>query len=62
VVSRLQWKLRRDALAKDGGPRAQARLIRQEALNGVMGRAVVKTAQAKPLNLLCPEHAFEIGA
>jgi hypothetical protein len=43
--------------------RAQARLIRQEALNSVMGKAVVNsTVQAIPLMLLCLEHAKEIGA
>jgi hypothetical protein len=28
----------------------------------VMGKAVVETAQAKPLTVLCHEHANQIGA
>jgi hypothetical protein len=37
-------------------------LIRQEALNRVMGKAVVKTVQAIPNSTVCLEHATEIGA
>ena len=38
-------------------------MIRQEALNSVMGKAVVNsTAQAIPLAVVCPEHARQIGA
>jgi hypothetical protein len=56
MVSRLQCKLQRDASPQDGRRRAQARLIRQEALNSVMGKAVVNsTAQAIPLRVVCPE-------
>ncbi len=61
-ASQSQRKLWRDGLAQHGRRRAQARLIRQNALNGVMGKAVVKTVQAMPLMLLCLEHALEIGA
>ena len=56
-VSRPRRKPRRDVLAQDGRRRAQARLIRQEALNSVMGKAVVKTVQAIPYAALCLEHA-----
>jgi hypothetical protein len=35
---------------------------RPVAPNGVMGRAVVETAQAKPLTVVCREHANRIGA
>ena len=52
----------RDAVPQDGSRRAQARLIRQETLNSVMGKTVVKTVQAIPCKLLCLEHAFEMGA
>jgi len=61
-MSRLPRRRWRDGLAQDGGQRAQARLIRQEALNSVMGKAVVKTVQAIPFKLLCFEHANQIGA
>jgi hypothetical protein len=37
-------------------------LIRQEALNSVMGKAGVKTVQAIPFDTMCFEHAGEIGA
>jgi len=45
-----------------GRQRAQARLIRQEALNSVMGKAVVKTVQAIPHTTLRLERAAQIGA
>jgi hypothetical protein len=62
-VSQSQRKQRRDASPQDDRRRAQARLIWQEALNSVMGKAVVNsTVQAIPLMLLCLEHAKEIGA
>ncbi len=31
-------------------------------LRSVMGKAVVETAQAKPLTVVCQEHANQIGA
>jgi hypothetical protein len=61
-VSRPQRSPWRDVLAQHSRQRAQARLIRQEMLNGVMGRAVVETVQATPNDQLCLEHAFKIGA
>ena len=37
--------------------------ILQEALNSVMGKAVVNsTVQAIPLRVVCSDHANEIGA
>ena len=57
-----QQTLRRDNPTRDGRQRAQARLIRQDVLNGVMGEAVVKAAQAIPNAKLCSEHAPQIGA
>jgi hypothetical protein len=49
VVSRPRHKRPNDAFPRDGRRRAQARLIRQEALNSVMGKAVVNsTVQAIP--------------
>lgn len=57
-----QQTLRRDNPTRDGRRRAQAWLIRQDVLNGVMGEAVVKAAQAIPNAKLCPEHAPQIGA
>jgi hypothetical protein len=41
-VSRPQLVLWREVLPQDGRRRAQAQLIRQEALNSVMGKTVVK--------------------
>jgi hypothetical protein len=41
-VSPPQQALRRDVLARDGRRRTQVRLIRQEALNSVMGKAAVQ--------------------
>jgi len=61
-VSRPQRNLWRDALAQNGRQRAQVRLIRQEVLNSVMGRAVIETVQAIPNDKLCLELAFKIGA
>jgi len=66
-ASRPQRKLWRDSPAQmvagaNGRRRAQARPIRQEALIGVMGEAVVKAAQAIPNRKLCLEHAGQIGA
>jgi len=58
----LQQTLWRDSLTRDGRRRAQARLIRQDVLNGVMGEAVVKAVQATPNAKLCFEHAPQIGA
>ncbi len=52
----------RDVPAHGGRRRARARLIRQEALNGVMGKAVVETVQAIPYSWLCFERAAQIGA
>jgi len=61
-ASRSQRKLSRD-VPEGGRRRAQARLIRQEALNSVMGKTVVKkTVQAIPIAALCLEHARQIGA
>ena len=57
-----QRLLRRDGPTRDGRQRAQARLIRQEVLNGVMGKAVVEAVQATPNAKLCSEHAPQIGA
>ena len=62
VVSRPRHKRPHDASAQDGRRRAQARLIRQDALNSVMGKAVVKTVQAIPHKHLCFEPATKIGA
>jgi hypothetical protein len=63
VVLRPQRKRQRDTSLQDGRRRAKARLIRQEALNSVMGKAVVNsTVQAIPLMLLCLELAKKIGA
>src|SRR3954453_23071428 len=45
-----------------GRRRARARPIRRRAPNGVMGRAAVEAAQAKPLTVVCHEHANQIGA
>jgi error-prone DNA polymerase len=45
-----------------GRGRARARPIRQQVPNGVMGKAVVKAAQARPLTVACHEHANQIGA
>jgi hypothetical protein len=62
-VSPSQCKRRRDAFPQDGGRRAQVRLIRQEALNSVMGKVVVNsTVQAIPFMLVCLEPAKKIGA
>ena len=47
-------RARRDVLAQDGGRRAQARLIRQEALNRVMGKAVVKNSSGNTGSSLVP--------
>ncbi len=58
----LQQTLWRDSLTRGGRRRAQARLIRQDVLNGVMGEAVVKTVKAIPNAKLCFEHAPQIGA
>ena len=44
----------------DGG--TLARLIRAGRLSSVMGKAVVKTAQAIPKDRLCFEHALRFGA
>ena len=41
---------------------ARSLLVKQHTMNGVMGKAVVKTVQAMPLMLSCLEHALEIGA
>lgn len=61
-VSRSQRKLSCD-VPEGGRRRAQARLIRQETLNSVMGKTVVRTTvQAIPFKLLCLEHADQIGA
>jgi hypothetical protein len=58
-----QRKPRRDVLARDGGRRALARLIRQEALNRVMGKtAISSTVQAIQLAAVCFEHARQICA
>ena len=57
-----QRKRWRDVLTQDGGERAQARLIRQETLNRVMGKAVVKNSSGNPVAALCLEHARQIGA
>ena len=62
VVSRPRRKPPHDASAQDGRRQAQARLIRQDALNGVMGKAVVKTVQAISHKHLCFEPATKIGA
>jgi hypothetical protein len=52
-----------DASPQDGRRRAQARLIRQEALNSVMGKTAISSAvQAIPLRALCLEYAKQIGA
>ena len=52
-----------DVFTTDGRRRAQARLIRQEALNSVMGKAVVNsTVQAILFRVVCLEHAKQIGA
>jgi hypothetical protein len=62
-VSRPQRKRRHDAFPQDGRRRAQARLIRQEALNSVMGKAVVNlTVQAIPFMLVCFEPTEKFGA
>jgi hypothetical protein len=62
-VSRSQRKRLRDAFPQDGRRRAQVRLIRQEALNSVMGKAVVNsTVQAIPFMLVRLEPAEKIGA
>jgi hypothetical protein len=62
-VSWSQRKRLHDAFPQGGRRRAQARLIRQEALNSVMGKAVVKsTVQAIPFMLVCLEPAEKIGA
>jgi hypothetical protein len=62
-VLRPPRKRQRDTSLQDGRRRAKARLIRQEALNSVMGKAVVNsTVQAIPLMLLCLELAKKIGA
>jgi hypothetical protein len=45
---------RRDVLAQYGGRRAQARLIRQETLNSVMGKAVVKNSSGNTGSSLVP--------
>ena len=58
-MSRPLRKRRRDVPAHGGGRRARARLIRQEALNRVMGKAVVETVQAMPSKVLCLEHAAQ---
>ena len=60
VRQRPTRELRRDAPAQDGRRRAQARLIRQEALTSVMGKAVVKTVQAIPIDVSCLEHAIRL--
>jgi hypothetical protein len=59
-----QLKLPRDAFPQDGRRRARARLmIRQDALNSVMGKAVVNsTVQAIPFRVACFELASQIGA
>jgi hypothetical protein len=63
VVLRSQRKRPLDASPQDGRRRAQARLIRQEALNSVMGKAVVNsTVQAIPFMLVSLEPAEKIGA
>ena len=62
-VSRSQRKRPHDAFPQHGRRRAQARLIRQEALNSVMGKAVVtSTVQAIPFMLVRLEPAEKIGA
>jgi hypothetical protein len=59
VPSRLSPEVNR----RDGRQRAQPRLFRQEALNNVMGRLWSGTAvQAKPIEVMCLEHANQIGA
>jgi hypothetical protein len=59
VASPSQRKRLHDAFPQDGRRRAQARLIRQEALNSVMGKAVVNsTVQAISQKTLCYEHAI----
>ena len=57
-----QRKLQPDALTCWGRQRALARLVRVGRLAGVMGKAVVKTAQAIPEDRLCFEHALRFGA
>jgi hypothetical protein len=61
-ASQPQRTLRRDGPTREGRQRAQARLIRQDVLNGVVGEAVVKAVQATPNAKLCSEHAPQIGA
>ena len=53
-VSRSQRKRPRDASPLDGRQRAQARLIRQEALNRVMGKTVVKNSSGNTVSSLVP--------
>ncbi len=63
MVLRSQRKRPRDASPQDGRRRAQARLIRQETLNSVMGKTVVNsTVQAIPLAAVRLEPARQIGA
>ena len=63
MVLRSQRKRQRDTSIQDGRRRGQARLIRQEAPNSVMGKAVVNsTVQAIPFMPLYLELAKEIGA
>jgi hypothetical protein len=62
-VLRSQRKRQRDASPQDGRRRAQGRLIRQKALNSVMGKAVVNsTVQAIPFEAVGFEFAEQIGA
>ena len=61
-MPRLQRKLRPDAPTCWGRRRALARLVWVGRLAGVMGKAVVKTAQAIPEDRLCFEHALRFGA
>jgi error-prone DNA polymerase len=57
------WReLPHDDVPSDGRRQA-VRLIRQEALNSVMGQAVVNsTVQAIPFSVVCLEHAQQSGA
>jgi len=47
-------QLWRDASTQDGRRRAQARLIRQEALNDVMGKAVGQNSSGKTAEAFAP--------
>ena len=53
-VPRPQRKLWREVPPQGGRRRAQARLIRQEALSSVMGRAVVKNSSGNTVQFYVP--------